>query len=82
MRWKQFLTPVKSIDTRKARTMMDESPAGEMTVLDVRQPNEYEASHIPGARMIEFEGIDHILQVSSEEIVEAIRVFLADLPDD
>ena len=52
MRWKQFFTPVKSIDTQKARKLIDENAAGEMTVLDVRQPNEYEASHIPGAKLI------------------------------
>ena len=52
MRWKQFLTPVKSIDTDQARSMLDEKPGQEMTILDVRQPNEYEASHIPGAKLI------------------------------
>jgi len=52
MRWKQFLTPVKSIDTHRARSLMDEKPGEEMTILDVRQPNEYEASHIPGAKLI------------------------------
>jgi rhodanese-related sulfurtransferase len=52
MRWKQFFTPVKSIDTDQARTMMDETPGQEMTILDVRQPNEYEAGHIPGAKLI------------------------------
>ena len=52
MRWKQFFTPVKSISTDKARTMLDEQPGQEITILDVRQPNEYEAGHIPGARLI------------------------------
>ena len=48
MRWKQFFTPVTSIDTTQARSMMDEKPGQEMTILDVRQPNEYEAGHLPG----------------------------------
>ncbi len=52
MRWKQFFTPVKSIDTDKARALIDENAAQAMTILDVRQPNEYEASHIPGAKLI------------------------------
>ena len=52
MRWKQFFTPVKSIDTDQARVLMDETPGQEMTILDVRQPNEYEAGHIPGAKLI------------------------------
>jgi rhodanese-related sulfurtransferase len=52
MRWKQFFTPVKSIDTDQARVLIDENPGQEMTILDVRQPNEYEAGHIPGAKLI------------------------------
>ena len=52
MRWKQFFTPVKSIDTNQAREMIDEKHGPEMTILDVRQPNEYEAGHIPGAKLI------------------------------
>jgi rhodanese-related sulfurtransferase len=51
MRWKQFFTPVKSIDTDQARVLIDENPGQEMTILDVRQPNEYEAGHIPGAKL-------------------------------
>ncbi len=31
---------------------MGEKPGQEMNILDVRQPNEYEASHIPGAKLI------------------------------
>jgi rhodanese-related sulfurtransferase len=31
--------------------MADKSP-DEYTILDVRQPNEYEASHIPGSKLI------------------------------
>ena len=52
MRWKQFFTPVKSIDTHQAKALMDDKTGQEMTILDVRQPNEYEASHIPGAKLI------------------------------
>ena len=52
MRWKQFFTPVKSIDTNQAREMIDEKYGPDMTILDVRQPNEYEAGHIPGAKLI------------------------------
>ena len=52
MRWKQFFTPVKSIDTDQARTLIDNHKGQEMTILDVRQPNEYQASHIPGAKLI------------------------------
>ena len=52
MRWKQFFTPVKSIDTDRANALLDEHPGQAMTILDVRQPKEYEAGHIPGAKLI------------------------------
>jgi len=50
MRWKQFFTPVESIDTAQARDMMADT--GDMLILDVRQPSEYNAGHIPGATLI------------------------------
>jgi rhodanese-related sulfurtransferase/rubrerythrin len=52
MNWKQFLTPVKSIDSNQARDYLKEKSADEVTILDVRQPNEYASGHIPGARSI------------------------------
>lgn len=52
MRWKQFFTPVKSVDAIAGKKLIDEAASGDVTILDVRQPNEYEASHLPGARLI------------------------------
>ena len=52
MRWKQFLTPVKNIEAKKAQTFIDEHSAGTYTLLDVRQPAEYEKSRIPGSKLI------------------------------
>lgn len=49
MNWRQFLTPVKSIDTDQVRTYLEGKKAQDVTILDVRQPKEYEAGHIPGA---------------------------------
>jgi len=49
MNWKQFLTPVKSIDTDQTKTYLDGKQVDEVTILDVRQPKEYEAGHIPGS---------------------------------
>lgn len=52
MRWKQFLTPVKSIDADQARQYIEgKSPAG-LTILDVRQPGEYASGHLSGAKLI------------------------------
>jgi len=58
MRWKQFFTQVDSIDSEQARTMLQERPVQEVTVLDVRQTGEYEQGHIPGARLIPLPELD------------------------
>jgi len=52
MRWKQFLTPVKSLDADQARNYMENRDIDELTILDVRQPNEYESGHISGSKLI------------------------------
>jgi len=52
MKWKEFFTPVKSMDAEEARTYMAEHEEGTYTLLDVRQPGEYESSRIPGATLI------------------------------
>lgn len=52
MKWRQFFTPVKSYNAEEARKLIAETPASDITVLDVRQPGEYEQEHIPGAKLI------------------------------
>jgi len=52
MRWKQFFTPVESVDSGQARKIMETAGTGEITILDVRQPSEYNAGHIPGATLL------------------------------
>ncbi len=64
MKWLQYLTPVKSIDTDEAEAMMNAHPGEELTILDVRQPGEYLKEHIPGAVLIPLpklkDQLDHI----------------------
>lgn len=52
MRWKQFLTPVKSMNSQQAREFMRQHSAEEFTILDVRQPEEYKQEHLPGSKLI------------------------------
>ncbi len=52
MKWLQFFTPAKSMDTGQAKEFISTHPGEEITILDVRQPSEYEKSHIPGAVLI------------------------------
>ena len=43
------MTPVKSMDTHQAQTYLEDKAVDAVTIVDVRQPIEYEAGHIPGA---------------------------------
>lgn len=52
MRWKQFLTPVESVDVQKAQEIINKTPAQEVNIVDVRQPKEYEQGHIPGSKLL------------------------------
>ncbi len=52
MRWKQFFTPVQSMNSKEAKEFMAGKTQDEFTLLDVRQPGEYEKNHIPGAKLI------------------------------
>lgn len=52
MKWMQFLKKAESIDFEQANSYMADHSAEEYTLLDVRQPSEYEQSHIPGAVLI------------------------------
>jgi len=52
MKWKQFLTPVKSFNAAEAEKYISERSRDELTVLDVRQPVEYEIGHIPGGKLL------------------------------
>ncbi|MGD8342095.1 MAG: rhodanese-like domain-containing protein [Desulfobacterales bacterium] len=67
---KKLFTPVKSIDNETAKEFMDEHPEGSYTLLDVRQPGEYEAEHIPGAKLIPLPGLkDQLSQLDKQKPV-------------
>jgi rhodanese-related sulfurtransferase len=68
MNWKPFLTPVTSIDSNQARDYLKEKSVDEVTILDVRQPNEYASGHIPGARLVPLpELTDHMQQFDPDK---------------
>ena len=58
MRWKQFLTPVQSMNSEEAKEFMTGKNQDEFTLLDVRQPGEYEKNHIPGSKLIPIGELD------------------------
>lgn len=52
MNWKKLFTPIANMSPAEARKYMDSHAASDFQLLDVRQPREYEESHLPGARLI------------------------------
>jgi rhodanese-related sulfurtransferase/rubrerythrin len=48
----KLFTPVNSLEAEAAKDYMARHREGEYTLLDVRQPGEYEESHLPGARLL------------------------------
>ena len=52
MKFSDLLSRVKTMDADEARRWLDEKPEGSYTLLDVREPEEYEEGHIPGAQLI------------------------------
>ena len=48
----KLFTPVSSMDADEAKDFMARRREGEYTLLDVRQPWEYEDSHLPGAKLM------------------------------
>jgi rhodanese-related sulfurtransferase/rubrerythrin len=49
---RKLFTPVESLDVEQAQVFIKERQEGTYTILDVRQPGEYEEEHIPGAKLI------------------------------
>jgi rhodanese-related sulfurtransferase len=52
MKFLDMFVHVKSVTVDEARKTFNENPPGSYTLLDVREPEEYEAGHIPGAVLI------------------------------
>ena len=52
MRWKQFFTPTKSMNSTEAKQLLQNHELTDVQILDVRQPAEYQAGHIAGAVLI------------------------------
>lgn len=70
--FKKLFTPVKSIDAEEAKKFMAEHKEGAYSLLDVRQPGEYETEHIPGAKLIPLPGLkDGLSQLDKHKPVIA-----------
>ena len=47
-----YFRPVSTLPAEKIRALLNEKKTGEYNLVDVRQPEEYQAGHLPGARLI------------------------------
>ncbi|ADH85187.1 rhodanese-like domain-containing protein [Desulfurivibrio alkaliphilus] len=52
MNWKRLFSRTPSLSPAEARQYIEKHPAADFQLLDVRQPKEYEAEHLPGAKLI------------------------------
>jgi rhodanese-related sulfurtransferase/rubrerythrin len=52
MQLTRLFTPVKSLEAEEAKDYLARHREGEYTLLDVRQPGEYEEEHLPGAKLM------------------------------
>ena len=52
MRWKDLFSPITHMDTKQVESFIESHSEGTYTLLDVRQPAEYEKARIPGSKLI------------------------------
>jgi rhodanese-related sulfurtransferase len=62
MRLRNLFTPVNDMDTRQLQAFVEANAEGSFTLLDVRQPAEYENARIPGSKLIPLPTLDDRLQ--------------------
>lgn len=52
MLWGKLFTPIKTLEPEEVRDYISRNGEGTYALIDVRQPDEYEKEHLPGARLI------------------------------
>ncbi|MBU0675067.1 MAG: sulfurtransferase [Proteobacteria bacterium] len=52
MNWKSLFKPIKSMSPEEFKAFQTGHKSDEYVLLDVRQPHEYEKTHIPGSKLI------------------------------
>ncbi len=72
MRFSDLFSQVKTMDADASRKWLEERPDGSYTLLDVREPEEYEAGHIPGAVLIPLSDLpDRLSEIDPQKPVLA-----------
>ena len=57
-----YFRPASTLSAEKIRAFLNERKAGEYNLVDVRQPQEYEGGHLPGAKLIPVGELESRLQ--------------------
>ena len=58
MGFKDLFSPVTNMNTSQFQAFIDSNREGDFTLLDVRQPTEYENARIPGSKLIPLPALD------------------------
>ena len=61
MRLRNLFTPVTDMSTEQLKTFIESNEEGSFTLLDVRQPSEYETARIPGSKLLPLPSLDERL---------------------
>jgi len=70
MNWKSLFSPTRDLRPDEAREFMASRKSGEYQLVDVRQPREYEAGHLAGARLIPVKELpDHLASLVRDKPV-------------
>lgn len=62
MRLRNLFTPVNNMSAQQLQAFLDSNQEGSFTLLDVRQPEEYEAARIPGCKLVPLPSLDERLE--------------------
>ena len=72
MKFSDLFTHVQTIEADEARNWLDVRPDGSYTLLGVREPEEYEQGHIPGALLIPLSELpDRLAEIDPQKPVLA-----------
>jgi rhodanese-related sulfurtransferase len=58
MRLRNLFTPVNDMSTGQLQEFMESKKEGSFILLDVRQPQEYETTRIPGSKLVPLPSLD------------------------
>ena len=61
MRLRNLFIPVTDMSTAQLKTFIASNEEGSYTLLDVRQPSEYESARIPGSKLLPLPSLDERL---------------------